>query len=909
MGLGSLIVNILGNNTGAIRAIQGVTSSLNGLNSKIKSIMSGIKTIVGIAVGYCIGKLMQLSTSTESTLNRINMVFGESAKEIKAWASHLEKAFGVDANNLLSAMGRLGVSFKGAGVAGKELDAMSKSLSLLAYDMSSLYGLSYEAVLDKFMSGLRGETEAIEDLAINISATALGKFANTKFGIEENISELSDLDLAYLRYNKIMSDTEMYQGYYTKSLDTVGAKYNSVTTSIKSLGRAIGTTFAGLFSFVYPVIDGILKLVTAAVNSINGLFGFKPVEIDFGGDSASDSLGGMTEGLGDVEDGAKKASKATKALAGFDDLVTLNSGGDTKADSNKGLIGVGDSANFTLPTIDWGTPIQKETASVEEQLKGFVDRVNAKMNEITGRTVDFGFNGEDALASLNNIMSNITSTLKGVGTLFIDLSIRFLDDINIGSILNSLLGTLESGTKLIKTAFEALKEPIINFYEIALKPVVEWIGVKLKDALSFASLEMDKWSAWFVDNKDLIFEFTTFVAELCVGLWELIEPLMDVGWEIFKDVLAKISELIREIMTWVMENKEAVLLFFTTLAGILIAIKIDGMISSFMLLFTTLGGGAASVLPALIGMLSQTRLGMIASSVATNLMAGAQAALNLVMNLNPIALVIGAIVGLVAGLAILYKNSESFRELVGKLWESMKVLGDYIAKAFVGAWNYLGEVINVIKEKFSQFGNFLGGVFTAYVTGVADTFKNVFDGVKQVFTGLISFVTGVFTGDWSKAWNGVKDIFGGVFSSLVGLVKTPINKIIDMVNYMTGKLTSSLKISLPDWDVLPDSIQGKSFSLSIPKIPHLATGGLVTGDTLARIGEGGYNEAVLPLDRNTGWMDTLANKVASKSGGPSITVQADNMITDNNSAREFAKLVLGHIKDLERNYGDYGYGR
>lgn len=328
-----------------------------------------------------------------------------------------------------------------------------------------------------------------------------------------------------------------------------------------------------------------------------------------------------------------------------------------------------------------------------------------------------------------------------------------------------------------------------------------------------------------------------------------------------------------------------------------------------MLLFTTLGGGAASVLPALIGMLSQTRLGMIASSVATNLMAGAQAALNLVMNLNPIALVIGAIVGLVAGLAILYKNSESFRELVGKLWESMKVLGDYIAKAFVGAWNYLGEVINVIKEKFSQFGNFLGGVFTAYVTGVADTFKNVFDGVKQVFTGLISFVTGVFTGDWSKAWNGVKDIFGGVFSSLVGLVKTPINKIIDMVNYMTGKLTSSLKISLPDWDVLPDSIQGKSFSLSIPKIPHLATGGLVTGDTLARIGEGGYNEAVLPLDRNTGWMDTLANKVASKSGGPSITVQADNMITDNNSAREFAKLVLGHIKDLERNYGDYGYGR
>lgn len=43
-------------------------------------------------------------------------------------------------------------------------------------------------------------------------------------------------------------------------------------------------------------------------------------------------------------------------------------------------------------------------------------------------------------------------------------------------------------------------------------------------------------------------------------------------------------------------------------------------------------------------------------------------------------------------------------------------------------------------------------------------------------------------------------------------------------------------------------------------IPRLATGGLVTRSTIVNIGEAG-REAVLPLDRNTGWMDVLAEKI------------------------------------------------
>ena len=49
-------------------------------------------------------------------------------------------------------------------------------------------------------------------------------------------------------------------------------------------------------------------------------------------------------------------------------------------------------------------------------------------------------------------------------------------------------------------------------------------------------------------------------------------------------------------------------------------------------------------------------------------------------------------------------------------------------------------------------------------------------------------------------------------------------------------------------------------------VPAMASGGIVSAPTLSLIGERG-KEAVLPLERNTGWMDTFASKVASQLGG------------------------------------------
>jgi hypothetical protein len=79
---------------------------------------------------------------------------------------------------------------------------------------------------------------------------------------------------------------------------------------------------------------------------------------------------------------------------------------------------------------------------------------------------------------------------------------------------------------------------------------------------------------------------------------------------------------------------------------------------------------------------------------------------------------------------------------------------------------------------------------------------------------------------------------------LIAVFRTVFNTIGALWNNSFGKIS----FTIPDIKGVP----GRGTSFSIPKIPALADGGIVKaspGGTLALIGEGGRDEAVIPLDR------------------------------------------------------------
>lgn len=80
-------------------------------------------------------------------------------------------------------------------------------------------------------------------------------------------------------------------------------------------------------------------------------------------------------------------------------------------------------------------------------------------------------------------------------------------------------------------------------------------------------------------------------------------------------------------------------------------------------------------------------------------MSAAQMALNAVMSANPVALIVMAIAGLIAGLVAAYNCSENFRQVVDRIWESIKNLASIIWDNLVKAFDWLGEAISNVWNK------------------------------------------------------------------------------------------------------------------------------------------------------------------------------------------------------------------
>ena len=269
----------------------------------------------------------------------------------------------------------------------------------------------------------------------------------------------------------------------------------------------------------------------------------------------------------------------------------------------------------------------------------------------------------------------------------------------------------------------------------------------------------------------------------------------------------------------------------------------------------------------------------VVSTVLSGIKIAVSAATSFIMA-NPIVLIIAAIVALVALIAT---KGDEIQNILNKV-------SNWLKKTFCRDWR---EV----------FGNTIGTVLNGFVKIVSD----IMGSVKKVLNGIIDFIRGVFTGNWERAWKGIKNIFSGVFSGLKSVAKAPINGIIALINGALSAITSGLNavkralnkisVDIPSW--VP-GFGGKKFGFnfsmsSAPRIPMLAKGGIAQSETLAHIGENGYKEAVLPLDRNTEWMDSIADRVIARMPTQKVVLQVGE--------KELGWATIGAINGITKQTG------
>ncbi len=777
-----------------------------------------------------------------------------------------------------------------------------------------------------------------------------------------------------------------YQSFEEQARNATGGIATSIanmrTAIVRGMSDVMNTigqsNIAGFFTNIakainscIPYVVAFTKVVMVAVGYLTALFGGKSKKLSssFGGVSnnakkaagntgtlakkmndASNSSQKLSKGANGTGSGLKKAagnaSKLKKelkgALAGFDAINNINSSngssdpssGDSGGSGGAGGSG-GDIGGFSM-----------DDSGAEEQ-KGLLEEVDKQLEEIKKKVAEFFQPLKQSWDKFGAPMiAAAVYAFNGVKNLLMEIG-------------KSMYTVWENGTGA-KTV-ELILKIFTNIFKI-----IGNISQGLADAWNTAGLgDSIIQHLWNIFNSILkiINEILKIVRDVTKAIdWTAVLGAVDVVLIIIDGLFSFIADNVGRILGIL--SAIAGLSLFSTLAGIL------GTVITQIQLAVGVFSGWASLATALSG-----AFGLLPQLFAS-----------IVMAVNPVNVIIGAVIATVVDL---WQKSKSFRDdivsilgniativqkvflnivapiidTVGKIimdfvdtvlkplwdaWENvfqsiMGLLSDFLKFAtpiFSTILDILGPIfklaltvlrgtfdmvfaairgiieladkticerVNSIREFFRNLGEWMEGTFGFKWKNVFETVKNVvkvfrdfmgpiINSLEVVFLGLTSFISGVFSNNWRRAWFGVRQIFESIVSGLSHIFKAPLNFMIDGIN----KFLSGIgKIKIPDW--VP-GVGGKGFS--IPRIPRLAKGGIVSASTIANIGEAG-TEAVIPLQRNTQGLDMIAEKISerlslSQNDGTGATYVIKLVLDD---GRVITKMVIDNIKDYEARTG------
>ena len=250
----------------------------------------------------------------------------------------------------------------------------------------------------------------------------------------------------------------------------------------------------------------------------------------------------------------------------------------------------------------------------------------------------------------------------------------------------------------------------------------------------------------------------------------------------------------------------------------------------------------------------------------------------MVVAIAPYLLIVAAIAAVIAIIVLCIKHWDQIKEAVANAWEFIKEKTVQAKEAIVNKFNEIKEGItnkvNTIKEK------------------VTSVFTNIKDGMRNKINEAKSAVLNIFDG-----------IKTGI-SNKITAAKEKVKSVIDAIRGFFNFEFKWPKVPLPHFGIKPSGWKvGDLLKGVIPKlsIKWNARGGIFDkptlmgyGGTLQGLGEDGA-EAIVPLEKNTQWLNKIADKLAARQGKTPIILQVDG--------KTFAQTSIDSINNLTRQTG------
>ena len=311
-------------------------------------------------------------------------LFGVSMKGLTGEADNfiqkMQTLLGIDPAEAMNNMATIQGLTTSFGLASDKAYILSKNLTQLGYDLSSLKNIPVKEAFTKLQAAISGELEPIRRLGVDISNARLQQELYA-LGITTSISKLSQADKAILRYIAIMKQTGDAQGDLARTLNSPANQIRILQAQLSELARAVGSVLYPALKSILPPLIAAVELVKEFVQWIAKLMGVKTVDFpDMSKTSAS--VEDTSDALDNAAASAGKAKKALKDYTmGFDELNIID---PTKGSSGSGS-GSGVTGNI-LGDVDlsqydmfkqYNEDFAKQIDAIKQKIKDMLPTIGA----------------------------------------------------------------------------------------------------------------------------------------------------------------------------------------------------------------------------------------------------------------------------------------------------------------------------------------------------------------------------------------------------------------------------------------------------------------------------------------------------------------------------------------------------
>lgn len=493
--------------------------------------------------------------------------------------------------------------------------------------------------------------------------------------------------------------------------------------------------------------------------------------------SSSDQSGKKIEDFGDKStrsarklDGLKDKLSSLKSAFSFGAVAGLAHNAISSVVSGvQGLVGEAVNASDSLmkfsKTMEFANFGKSQIESSKKEMKDYADKTVYGLEEILNTTAQLASNGIPNYTELTKAAGNLNAVAGGSSDTFKSVAMMLTQTAGAGKLTtenwNQLADAIPGASGLLQDAMLKNGAYTGNFRDAMAQGQITSdefnqaiVQLGMNDGAVKAATSTDTLSGSWEQMKSTVINGLQSIIEK-IGV-ENITGFINRVTKGIENSIPKITQFIgwlRDIGTWIVENREPLTWIVGIIGGITLAVKALNVAS--MLLAITGGTLAAP---------------FVAVGVALGALAGA--------------------------LVIAYTKSETFRNIVNAAFTAVKNVVMSVINNLVEYYKMLWSVLQWLWEKIKEWASWIGNKFIEMKNSVVNTVQNLWNGVKNFFAEGIG-------NTWNKVVGWVKNIFNkatelknkvsNVIGNLWNGIKDTFRRGIDTVFNWFSELPTKMK--------------------------------------------------------------------------------------------------------------------